>query len=428
MESTIRLEALSLVHTDNLLPGATRWLMGLQCARTHGDSMRITKTIDRVDSAAWDKVVDGKCLYFQRAYLRGVEAGAGREVEHRYAEFTRDGAPRGVACFQIARFVGPSLAPRLSGRAATKAAAWMAGIDDGPFSPSVIVCGSTFNCGDTGFAFTADVGPQEAVDLLAQAIRRIQAERQAKVRTIGTLFKEFGPASGPVTTMLEQEGYIEVPTGFEMVLDLDPAWDHWDDYLQALKSKFRVKAKRAYSKSARLEVRDLDASELRERRSRLEELYAGVVAKAAYRLGTIGMRSLPVLRASLGCEMIVRGYFLDGELVGFMTGFVLGDTLDAHAVGFDYNLNRAHSIYPRMLCDYLHIALDRGLARVNYGRTAEEIKSTLGAVPVPSRCYVKHRSPLVNPIVGLVTRSIDLSTPTLRQPFKATTDPERRAA
>jgi len=390
--------------------------------------VRIERSIQQMDPAAWDVLVREQGLYFQRRYLRGVELGAQQGVEHRYALFLRDGESRGVACFQIVQFVGPSIDPMLRGSAATRLVARALGVDGGPLVLVVIVCGSTFNCGETGFTFAPQVEAPEALASLKEALRQIQQERSQSQRVTGVLFKEFGPTSGPLAGMLPQQGYRQLVTGPKLVLEVDPAWGGFEGYLGSLKSKFRVKAKRAYKKSAALQVRSLDLDDLRRQQARIARLHAGVADRATYRLGKIEIASLLELRSRLGSELVFQGYYLGDALVGFMTGFQVGDSLDAHAVGFDYRLNRAHSIYPRMLYDYLRIAIERGLAQVDFGRTAEEIKSSLGAVPVPTHCYLRHRSQLVNPLLGVVTRAIKPADFPLRQPFKAQPALERKVA
>ncbi len=399
-------------------------LKGLGCPCSSSRQLQLESSIDELHGGAWDALVRDQDLYFQRRYLRGVQRGGPAEVQHRYALFSQDGQPVGVACFQVVRFVGPSVDPLLQDSPLARWVVRAAGLDDGPLSLPVIVCGSTFNCGETGFHFAPQVSAQQALRHLAGALRRIRREQRAS----GALFKEFVPSSGPLAGNLPRAGYTELPTGGRMVLTLDPGWASFDDYLGSLKSKFRVKARRAYAKSRTLHVRPLDTAELQLYRVRMERLYAGVLDKAGYSLGRVGMGSLVQLRASLDSEMVVWGYFLHQELVGFMTAFQVGDSLDAHLVGFDYNENHAHSIYPRMLYDYLQIAIERGLSRVNYGRTAEQIKSTLGAEPVPTRCYLRHDNPLLNPFLGMITRSISSAEPALRQPFKAAVVAERRAA
>ncbi|MBW2264221.1 MAG: GNAT family N-acetyltransferase [Deltaproteobacteria bacterium] len=378
-------------------------------------SVRMHHSIREVDPVAWDRVVSGRSLMMQRATLEAIERGSPGNREHRHAVFSRDGKPIGVACFEIARFEGPTIEPMLGESAAARLAARVAGLG-GQLSFDLLVCGSTFSCGEHGFAFVPDAHPREALTSLYEAIRRIRRECR---HVAGMLFKEFDLTSGPLPGMLDDRGFSEIPMGAKMVLDLDPSWDSFEGYLVCLKSKFRIKAKRARTKSRNLRVADLGLDDLVRHRTRLESLRDAVIEKATYRLGGVNVGSLIELRRALSDEFVIRGYWLGDDLVGFMTGFVDGGTLDAHTVGFDYRLNRDHSIYPRMLVDYLEIAIDRGLARVNYGRTAEEIKSTLGAAPVPTRCYVRHRSHVVNPMLPLVARYIRPEEFTQRRPFKS---------
>ena len=48
-------------------------------------------------------------------------------------------------------------------------------------------------------------------------------------------------------------------------------------------------------------------------------------------------------------------------MVGFISGVINKNSLDAHFVGIDYQLNREYAIYQRMLYDYVEIAISKGL-------------------------------------------------------------------
>ena len=113
-------------------------------------------------------------------------------------------------------------------------------------------------------------------------------------------------------------------------------------------------------------------------RDTLGRLYRNVAERARFRLGGLDIDTLHALRRYMGEEFILKGYFLRQQLVGVSMGFVNGDTLEAGLVGIDYGLNRTHAIYPRMLYDYLRSAMSRGLARVNYGRTASGLAVAAG--------------------------------------------------
>jgi len=371
-----------------------------------------------VDGAAWDQVVAGRGLYLQRHFLAALEDPAaledGVDSGVRYVLFERDGTTLGVARFELAAFRGPELRELLPEGRATTLATWLAGVGDGPLHTSTLVCGSSFVGSDCGFAFVSEVEPAEAARLLGRAVRRLQ--RGARQATV--LFKEFLPDTNAVSEALSDRGYAEVAGGDRMVLSLDPAWADFDHYLAALRSKFRVKARRALTRSAALEVRPLDRWDLWQLDGEAQALLDQVCARSHAQLGCIDVAALGRLRAVLDEEMVVQGYFLDGELVGFLSAFVLGDTLDAHVVGIDYAHNRAHGIYPRMLVDFLQLGLARGVSRIDYGRTAEEIKSTLGARPVPTQVYLRHDNVLVNPVLGRVAQAWRPEVPVLRAPFK----------
>jgi hypothetical protein len=234
----------------------------------------------------------------------------------------------------------------------------------------------------------------------------------------GTLIKDLTPASQPTATRLEGARYIAIKTEPTMVLWMDPAWKSFDDYLASLTSKYRVKAKRAYAKSSRLLVRPLSLHDVLAHESRIQELHDGVTERADYQLGRVCARSLAALRRHMDDRFVLNGYYLDGRLVGFLSGFESQGTLEAHAVGIDYEHNQEHAIYPRMLSDYLQIALERGLGYVNYGRTAGEIKSTLGAQPVAMTCYFRHRSCVPNGMLRFLSRRFSPPPTVLRMPFK----------
>jgi hypothetical protein len=380
----------------------------LRCPFASDTLVHRHEALAEVEPASWDQLVAGRGLYMQRRFLEALDRGS---EQVRYLSFERDGALVGVARFELARFTGPGVLPLLGERRWARLAAQSVGLDE-PVETTAWICGSAFTGGEHGFAFSPEVEPAEALKLLGRAVDKLQAELSAP----NLLFKEF---VGESPLALQALGCTEMEGGHRMVLDLDPAWGSYADYLGSLRSKFRVKARRADSMSRALEVRDLALEEIWPHQDRMQVLLDQVCAKAEFQLGCIRVAALAQLRSSLGDEMVVRGYFLDGELVGFLSAFVVGDTLDAHLVGLDYEVSRPHGVYPRMLVDFLRLGLDLGLERVDYGRTAEAIKASLGAEPVPTKVWLRHRSAFVNPLLGLVAEAVNPELPELRSPFKA---------
>ncbi len=426
MTPSITLEGLSTLRSDQLLPGRTHTLLDLGCSGACPRSARISSSVHELDARAWDRLTAGLGPWARRGSLAAAERGAGPGAQHRYVVFERDGEATGVAAVRLDRFHAPALSELLPDDRLGALLGRLMGLGEGPLAVPVLVCSVGFGCGGTGFHFREDVDPRDAMAQLSMALRRIAATCPPSQRPVGLVLEEAVPPSEAWATALRAHGYSPVDSGPRMVLALDLRWRDFDDYSAALKSKFRVKAKRAYAKSAALEPRRLGGVELARQAEALAALHAAVVSKADFRVGEGGL-CLASLMDELGDDVIVQAYLLDGEPVGWLCAIEHDGVLMAHSVGFDQQLNRRLSIYPRMLCDFLRIALERGLHTVDYGRTAQQIKSTIGAVPVPTRSHVRLRSELLSPLLGGVLGGLEAPREPLRQPFKVAVLAQRAA-
>jgi len=70
------------------------------------------------------------------------------------------------------------------------------------------------------------------------------------------------------------------------------------------------------------------------------------------------------------------------------------------------------------LYDLIDQAIQSGHQTINYGRTANEIKSTIGAVPQKMICYMKHRNIVMNQLVGILLKVFKPKEWEQRNPFK----------
>ena len=92
--------------------------------------------------------------------------------------------------------------------------------------------------------------------------------------------------------------------------------------------------------------------------------------------------------------------------------------LDAHFIGLDYNLNKTHAIYPRILNDYVRLGIEKKVSQINLGRTASEIKTTIGAMPLELSCYIKHKNKLINALIRPLFKRIQIKNFKQHSPFK----------
>jgi predicted N-acyltransferase len=231
--------------------------------------------------------------------------------------------------------------------------------------------------------------------------------------------KDFYPGLEPVAESLEKYRFKRFQVDHNMVMPVLPEWQSFNDYLETLNTKFRTKAKATLKRSAALEVRSASAEDINEHAAVLQQLYENVYEKADFRLGKLNVRTLAGLRARIPGQFSVNLYFLEGKLVGFMSAMRCGQVLEAHVIGIDYEVNRDHGVYQRMLYDYVALAIELRCTRIVYGRTAAEIKSTVGAFPVNLTCSIKHRRSISNALLRLIIQYVVPSEYPQRQPFKA---------
>ena len=71
-----------------------------------------------------------------------------------------------------------------------------------------------------------------------------------------------------------------------------------------------------------------------------------------------------------------------------------------------------------MLYEYIEIAIKNKLETLNFGRTASEIKSSVGAIPQDLTMYLRHKKSITNKIVKLFLQRVQPTPFHQNFPFK----------
>jgi len=383
-------------------------------------SVRISlhDSIHMIHREDWADVTEDASPYLQYDHLRALEDVMSAETEFRYVlYYSRQNLPIGVAYFQVVELVDNGSAYREAvgrlGRGIGKRI-----IKD--LRVRSLVSGNVFHCGDHGSFFKKGVSDAYRFMAVEDTMRKLDKGGYCTPKASVLLFKDLWPAQFGGGETLIKENYHPLAMDVNMVMAIDPAWNTLTDYQEALTSKARTRIRAVLTRSSGLEVRSMTADEIRFSAPRLEELLDQVLARSPFTFGRLKVGVYAQWKEQLGDRLLFHGFFLNGALAGFNTAFVLNDTLDVQYVGFDYDLNPVHAIYQRMLVDVLEFALDNDLRRINFGRTAEQAKSNLGALPVDMRFYVKHRNRLANKLIGPFLRSVKPDAYEQRSPFRKT--------
>tara|TARA_B110000238_G_scaffold194396_1_gene232186 strand:+ start:7789 stop:8988 length:1200 start_codon:yes stop_codon:yes gene_type:complete len=291
----------------------------------------------------------------------------------------------------------------------------------------ILICGNTFFSGEHGVFIKKNQNKKTIIKEVAKAILHfVNSNPILKKEVNFFLIKDFINESLSITDSLKDYNYSPFLVAPNMLLNLKEDWLSFDDYLAALKTKFRVKAKKALQLSTTLKIEDVTLENIENLLPEMTVLYKKVSSKADFNLGDFNLETYISLKERLQDNYILKVYFLNGKVVGFMSGIVNQNSLDAHFVGIDYLLNKEYAIYQRMLYDYIEIAIQKRLKYLNFGRTASEIKSSIGAIPQDLTMYIRHKKSIKNRILKLFLQRIEPTPFHQKFPFKKVTANEKR--
>jgi len=208
-------------------------------------------------------------------------------------------------------------------------------------------------------------------------------------------------------TILEKSGYHPLNFQPAMLMELPESWKTFDDYVEAMSSKYRVRTRRAFKKGQKIEYRPLDVQEIELRKEALYQLYIQVLESADFNAITAHPDYFWQLKKQLGEDFSLVGCFCDQQLCGFFTTIRNHQEIECHFIGLDAAANREHQIYLNMLYQMVKKGIHLGVRQISFARTALEIKSSVGAVAHTPYSYLRHRNPILNTILPIVVRFME---------------------
>lgn len=376
--------------------------------------------IGEIPKSTWSDLGCTDHVYFHPDYLESIEEN-NSQLEYLYAVVNNNkNQPIAFACLQIIDFYLDSLDS--DGGLLNSFTCFARSIKLLPKEKPLKIfnVGNPFVSGEHGIFIKTDQNKKKVLRHLGKSILKY-AQSSFDYSIDLFIMKDFVEKSLPISNELISMGYYSFNVEPNMKFSLNNNWNSFDEYLAALKTKFRVKAKKAISLSKEIIVEDVSTESFDQLLKPMTELYLTVSEKAAFNLEEFRLKTYKQLKDKFGDQYILRSYTLNNKLVGFLSGVINGTSLDAHFVGIDYKLNRSHGIYQRMLYDYIQLGIENNLETINFGRTASEIKSSVGAVPEHLTVYIRHKKTITNKFLRLFLQRIQPTEFNQKFPFKQLT-------
>lgn len=378
----------------------------------------------------WDKAAPAADIFLQRRYLSVLEQNPPLGMRFGYLVFYSDNDPVGVALCQIKYFKGDDNINEQERQTKdpcffTSLSAWFKRRVAGQLAADILICGNMLLTGEHGFHFDySRITSEKAALLLESALEQVANESdRTGERMPVILVKDIAPTQQRSRQHLIRKNYVEFEIQPNMVLHLP--FRSFDDYLGAMSTKYRTRAKRAFKKAAGIEKQELTLADIERELPRLYTLYREIANNAGFNMVDLNERYLLALKRDMPEHFRMFGYYLNGQLVAFYTTILNGSELEAHFLGYDKTHNHDRQLYLNILYDIVRMGIDRQCTDIVFARTALEIKSSIGAIPHNLCCYLRHRNPLVNRFTGTLLEYIKPVEEWLpRHPFKSESEPE----
>jgi predicted N-acyltransferase len=283
----------------------------------------------------------------------------------------------------------------------------------------LLISGNNFISGEHGIGIATDENAPDIYKAFTESVKFITKNDLRPAKISAVLVKDFFVNEKKQDSdLLRRKRYHRFLVEPEMIVDLQASWNSFEEYLAAMSKKYRNRAKTVMKKSALLEEVELTADDVEKCKSEIHELYLNLHERARFKLAALSVDYFPQMKKRFPEIFRITGYRLNGKWVAFRSSFLLSNHLEAHFIGINYELNQEYNLYQRILYDYVNEGIQSRKPQVFLGRTAAEIKSTVGAVAHDLVCYIRHRNSFSNQIIRPFIDYLKPSVWIPRNPFK----------
>lgn len=345
-------------------------------------------------AAAWPSQAEN--YFLSREYLMAMEEGLPPALGQRYLLLRgKEGSVEACLVFQVVEFRAlediraPEVWSGLWGKFKRLAARL------GNFR--LLIFGNLFMVGDNGM-YARDEHTGAAVRQQLKALMQILSKKEKAPVLVCKDFEQ------PQTLM---KGFHALRFQPAMSLEIRPDWKTFEDYLGAMGSKYRVRARRAFKKGAKIRYEPFSLQMIEKHSRKLATMYQGIAQASGFSLAMVGPEYFVAMKRRLGDAFSLTACYAGERLYGFYSTIRNGRVLEANFVGFLPEFNHSAQLYLNMLYRIVEEAILGKMHKVAFSRTALEIKSSVGAKPEAALVYMAHTNPVLHALLPPAVRFLE---------------------
>lgn len=203
-----------------------------------------------------------------------------------------------------------------------------------------------------------------------------------------------------------------------MNLTIQPEWQNFDDYVQAMSSKYRVRTKKVLSNSQEYQAVELKHNEANDWIPQCAQMLGHTLKDKTLAISPKLSMMLHTFVRTMKDKFKVWGYYKNEQLCGFISAIESEHGLYAMHLGLT-DAAADDQLYQRMMYDVIAFGIEQKDEFVCLGRTATEIKSTMGATPIENSYILYARGWFLRGLLRIYAQRFHRVKPyQLRNPFK----------
>lgn len=359
----------------------------------------------------WNKIIGQQNIMLSEEYFHVLEESKPENMKCFFVGFFADETLIGGALFQYLNFIEHKTFQK------DEVLCSVRNFLAKKFTKDVMILGNNMLTGQNGFYFdTSKIHTDKAMSLLNDASTTLQSRYR---RSSLIIFKDYQKPFLKNFDERKFKRFFRFSVQPNMILNIKPEWKAFENYVDDFSKKYRARLKSAKKKLEGIQKIELDFKAVKMHQKEMNVLYQNVAENAPFNTFFLTNHHFENIKQNLQENFKVFGYFSDDKLIGFYTLIINNQDIDTYFLGYNKEIQKEKQIYLNMLFDMTEFGITNQFKRIIFGRTALEIKSTIGAEPVEIFGLIKHNNKAINTFIEKIFSSLNPKVEWLqRKPFK----------
>ena len=352
------------------------------------NSFKVYKSIREIPESEWIHFVPTSRYFLSYQYLSTLEKSS-PELDYIYVLYYKNNILKGLVSFQVVDFKGDALRKYIPDTNFLVKFILNKGLDC--IQSKLLVLGNLIFTCETGWYFDPLFSEPHRDKILFEMIRI--ARKQVPKNTIGIMINEASGIRQHHSYKCQGFHLFEVENKMVFKSHL---FSNFSEYDEKLISKYRVRKNKIFQLNKNIEFFEINVLNFEMYQNEIQDLFNNVIEKSKFKLLDLNKDYFKIFLEEQSQTFKLVGFRENNTLLGFVSYFEINQEIEVHYIGLNYNYNQTNKLYNLMLYKMIELGISENKIEVCMSRTAQEIKSSVGAQPIRVFSFLKITNVFLN--------------------------------